>query len=67
MLPGPLGSPQEEGLVQVESLLELFVQEAVEVVVDQLVGLVKLGQGLDWTTAKTWGRNQRRRTKLQAP
>ena len=40
----------------------------VEVVLDQLVGLVKPVQlGLDWKTARTWGRNQRRTTRLQAP
>ena len=62
----PVGSPREEGLVPVESLLELFEQE-VEVVLDQLAGLVKPGLGLDWRIARTWGRNQRRRRRLQAP
>ena len=67
MLPDPLGSRREEGLAPVESLLEPSGQE-VEVVLDQLVGLVKPVQlGLDWKTARTWGRNQRRTTRLQAP
>lgn len=67
MLPDPLDNRREEGLAPVESLLEPCGQE-VEVVLDQLVELVQPRQlGLDWKTARTWGRNQRRMRRIRAP